>query len=970
MIRQAVGASCCAVILSTLTVAQPPVKSTGLPFEPKVQVYRDKDGKETVFKLRLEQPFLAEEFEKGNYLRLRALDRNAYLIYPQETKFRDKQAEFLGRLRGAGKARLNLSYEIVTENLDGSKKVDVRDGEVTVDVPAAPTGSSSLFKEWATQQSAHFQRLLRYYPNDSFLQYCVLQSAARYGIPAATLPPSSMKREEIEADVYSLFSSGQGFQEALQREAIGGNRSGEEPSIHISQLSPPSVPSLDFEKLLEDRIVKEKARPSPHDAAKLIPNDQYLFHFHSMNAAGELFDLAHDWGTNVLSVFRVRSVEHGIQKKIEDQLGVTRGDLAQLQAAGVVGDVAFTGSDPFLVEGSDVTVLVQVKKPDEFAKHVAAKAAALAARRPGLVARDFNYRGQRVLVRYTDDRAVSSFGALLGEWAVLSNSHRAVRKVIDVFAGKLPRLYDAADYRYLTAVLPPTAAANEGYLYASEAFLRRQISPELKISERRRIDAFNQLVMLNNAGMFFRLENGRPPASLAELIDDRYIESHALVHPAGNTYGFDQARSAFNSSLYNRLRYLTPNVELPVLTVTRGEQNEYERYRRDFEGNWRHLFAPIGVRITVGPKTKLETCMLPVEGGVYSKLRGMLDERALPLGTGPRAVSTIASLELAPGRKQTAEWLRMLPGVAEALQADPTLTDLNWLGDRVFVAFGDGTPIVEVDPTKIEPINLFGGFRVGVTEQSVAALAIAATSLPAYVTFDVEDRDKAARFLKLLAGEIYLHRASVVSLPAALDAYRMPDYRGRTVYVLSDQVHAVKVRLHIALVGDRLVAATSADVLRQVIDADVDGQRPPASGAGQGRLHIDFRAAKRVRGPLDLYWAEKARTASHRNVMPIYNLMKIFDASIADVPRLSEANFGVVHVCPDGTYTYDSKSDQVASTVFGNRENSRQNERLDARSSFSRFFDSLEDVAASLRFDRQVLFATLEIARRPAATPR
>ena len=36
--------------------------------------------------------------------------------------------------------------------------------------------------------------------------------------------------------------------------------------------------------------------------------------------------------------------------------------------------------------------------------------------------------GQRVLVRYTDDRQVSSFGALLGEWGVLSNSHRIVLK--------------------------------------------------------------------------------------------------------------------------------------------------------------------------------------------------------------------------------------------------------------------------------------------------------------------------------------------------------------------------------------------------------------------------------------------------------------------------------------------------------------------------------------------------------------
>src|ERR1700693_3763881 len=71
-----------------------------LPFTHKIEVYRDKEGQVLAFSLKLEQPFLAEEFEKSNYLRLAPLDRNAYLIYPPETRFRQKHAEFYGRLRG------------------------------------------------------------------------------------------------------------------------------------------------------------------------------------------------------------------------------------------------------------------------------------------------------------------------------------------------------------------------------------------------------------------------------------------------------------------------------------------------------------------------------------------------------------------------------------------------------------------------------------------------------------------------------------------------------------------------------------------------------------------------------------------------------------------------------------------------------------------------------------------------------
>src|SRR4051812_46361104 len=90
-------------LLSTLALAVG-VQAEPLPFQHKIEVYRDKDSVVVVFALRLEQPFLAEEFEKSNYLRLTALDRNAYLIYPRETRFHQKHAEFYGRLRGKGKA--------------------------------------------------------------------------------------------------------------------------------------------------------------------------------------------------------------------------------------------------------------------------------------------------------------------------------------------------------------------------------------------------------------------------------------------------------------------------------------------------------------------------------------------------------------------------------------------------------------------------------------------------------------------------------------------------------------------------------------------------------------------------------------------------------------------------------------------------------------------------------------------------
>ena len=49
-----------------------------------------------------------------------------------------------------------------------------------------------------------------------------------------------------------------------------------------------------------------------------------------------------------------------------------------------------------------------------------------------------------------------------------------------------------------------------------QAMLRRLVGPEAKISEKRRIQCFNNLVMLNNASLFYRLEYGRSPATLSD----------------------------------------------------------------------------------------------------------------------------------------------------------------------------------------------------------------------------------------------------------------------------------------------------------------------------------------------------------------------------------------------------------------------------------------------------------------------
>lgn len=937
-----------------------------LPFQHKVEVYRQKDSDVVVFSVRLEQPFLAEEFEKSNYLRLSALDRNAYLIYPKETRFQQKHAEFYGRLRGTGKAKVRLSYEIATETVRGTRQVEVRSADLEIDIPTRAGGPEALYPAWADQQNGHFLRLLGYYPDESFFQYALMQSADRYRVTPPHFEKPRLDPGELEASLYDLKTGALAVQEALQRQSLGGGGRQGDLTVHISTVTPPRPRSLDYKKQLEEKAAR-KLVPRPHEVSKLVPEDQYFLHFRTLKAAAELQDLTTDWGSDLLRLFAVRAQDHRLREKFEEQLCLRRDPLVGLFADGVVTELAVTGGDPFFLEGTDTTLLFRLSRPEKFQAAAAGWLEEVRKKYPGLVERDFHYRGHTITVRYTEDRLVSSFVVKHGDYIIYSNSHRAIRQVIDVATGKGRALHDALDYRYATILLPPADDARAGYFFASEAFIRRLAGPETKIAERRRLLCFNNLVMLNNASLFHRLEHGKSPTSLSDLVEGRFVDPAKVVCPHGGAYSWDTRQDSCTCSLHNRLKYLTPNVELPVLKISEQERGEYDRFRARYERFWQTVLDPIAARITVAPRLKVELCLVPLaDSSVYRDLRRWVDDTPQPIDSRRIAQSAVASLAVVPGRKSLGELVRVIPGVAQALQADPTLTDLTWLGDSVALHFCDGDKILEIDPARLRELDAPGLGKISVVPQMLAAALLTATEVPTYFTLDVEDRGRAARLLELLTQKIPLHKGNVLTLSTDLDAYRLPEYKKHTPYVLSYRVHALKLRLHLALVGNQLVAATKAQVLREVIDGATAAPAEAASPAHL-MLRLNARALGRLQDNLQLSWSEKSRLACHRNTISIYNLVKLYEVPIEEVPRLAEAKYGVRYFCPEhGIYEYDARRDQVVCGIHGNRQDSRHHLPAERKSSFARFLDGLDEVVVRLRFEGEVLHATLEVARPTA----
>jgi len=634
-------------------------------------------------------------------------------------------------------------------------------------------------------------------------------------------------------------------------------------------------------------------------------------------------------------------------KKYERQLLLRFDELQPLFADGTISEMTVTGSDFYVAEGTDMTVLLRATDAGQVNGLLDGHAGQAAADHDDFEDRAFNYRGVSITARYTPSREISCFSVTHDDWVIVSNSHVGIRRIVDTIQGQLPSLAKAFDYQYMTALHAPEPDQTSGYFYCSDALLRYLTSPEFKIGERRRKQSLNNLIMLNNASLFYRLEYGETPGGLEELFSGRFIDRDRLVCPQGGAYSFDSESDSSVSSVFNRIKHLTPIRELKILQVSAQERKEFGRYASRYESFWRDYFAPAGVRFTATDDLSMDYCLLPFANGSNSDWLGaMFADNSQPVQLRAPAESMIASTSMSTGRDSIGMLIRSVPGVSDVLEDDPTLTDLSWLGDRVSVNFCDAHALLEIDPTMLKP----GALPIPLTtaQQSAIVAAIFATVSPSYVSLDIEDRDKADRFLQMLASRAFLYgRNDSGPFTTELDSYRLPSRKGHNIYVVSYRMYAARVRLYLAAVKDQLVVATTPEILNEVIDAALSANEPQNLEA-HFALQLRAEAMKRFRADLQTYWAENSRRASHDNIMPIYTLLHLYGVTMDEVDRLSDAKYGVTYFCPDGEYRYDRERDQVSSTVYGNREDARQ-DLPEERSSFDRVFDSIRDVRFTLR---------------------
>lgn len=486
-------------------------------------------------------------------------------------------------------------------------------------------------------------------PRDPYLQFVVLQLGRRAGkeqeaihvIERPNLRGGSRlfggdSGRRSQADLFSTFSGALAIQESLQLDTMRGDADTNpqervrlrdqlspfgkqklKASVPIAKLNGPTMPSHPWEKMLEGK------KPDVGSLAGLVPEEFYFAEFKSVTKLHEILGMGGLWGGHIFTQALGDSRSQLTADRVKTQLGITGIPPEMLEKMGVEA-VGIAGNDPFVAEGSDVTLLVKGRNIASLVKLTQLGAGQST---PG------EHVGISYGYRTSPDGTVNVYSANpKPDLHVRGNSLPAFKRVLETIAGKtadgkpVNRLGESAEFQYVRTRMPTGAAEEDGLIYLSDSFIRRLVGPQLKITERRRVIVYTHLRMIGHAALLFRNENGRAPHSLQELADSKcapgIFGKGKLAHPDGGKYTLSADGMSGVCSKYGQAGSLTPNIERLVTEATGNEAEEYRNFVAEYSQYWRTFFDPIAIRVKVSDKQlRLETLVLPlIDNSIYTDL--------------------------------------------------------------------------------------------------------------------------------------------------------------------------------------------------------------------------------------------------------------------------------------------------------------------------------------------------------------
>ena len=768
---------------------------------------------------------------------------------------------------------------------------DPAQGKAPVD--SQPSKAPPHRQAWTLDEA---QAQLKLYPRDPFLQYVALQLAQREGDVNATadqlmnLLGEEARQEERGrangADLFSMFTGALAVQESLQLDTMRGasqrpKLSPEEQKqlkevVKVADLDGPTIKSHPWEEMLAGK--KPDVSPLAHD----VPEDFYFIEFRSLNKLVEATEISDLWGTHLLNQSSREARTQQVGNRVKDQLAIETNRLLRPVYDLVVEEVAVAGSDLFLREGSDLTLLFRIKQPEVFKTRMDGFLTNAEKAHAGAKRTEAKYRGVAYVHVGTPDRTLNVFSAYPAPGLhVRSNSRVAFERILDAIEGKqadgkpVRRLGDSTEFKYIRTLMPRGAKEEDGFVYLSDPFIRRLVGPELKLTERRRMLCYNHLKMIGHASMLYRSEHGRMPESLDVLhktgcCPEKFNEG-TLTCPDGGTYTLSADGMTGVCSHHGQEHFLTPCCEIPVAEVNGAEAAEYKAFLTGYNQYWRTYFDPIALRLQLTPEHyRLETIVLPlIDNTIYTTLARAAGGKPEPLDALPVPKRNIFSVNVRLNKDELlkeageagfdadAKLLRDLGLPADEVnKLDVHKFVTEGLGNQVGLHIYDAVPTFDFNLPGFlgEMLGSFNGGRGFWRDpETIAIVSLVVSSLnsPVYVSLPVKDAKIVDEFLGVMDKVIAVQareksRGGFILDRVEYDFYKLPQTGATPFRGYAVRFGPFKFRFFWARIGDGLYIASKSFILEDILAAE----KAQGEGKSHGHPGPEGHAMVRVRRSL------------------------------------------------------------------------------------------------------------------------
>jgi hypothetical protein len=881
---------------------------------------------------------------------------------------------------------------------------------------------------------------LQLYPRDTYLQYVALQLArrenrfddgARQVDQLVTGRGRFAGNERVaDVDLFSVFTGALAVQESLQLDAMRGQPPGrapratpqdgmpEEPGqprpdraaqekrqkekgqktpVKVADLTGPTVKSHPWKAMLGDK------KPSISALARSVPDDFYFAEFNSVNKLLDTLEVNDLWGRHLLSQAAQEARTSLVGERLKAQLAMETDPLLRPAYDLAVDAIAVTGSDVFVREGSDVTLLFQLKIPDAFRARMDSYLDNARAR-PGAKGTEGEILGVPYTHVETPDRAVHVYSAYPSPVLhVRSNSRVALERVLAAIAGKdangkaVRRLGDTLEFAYVRTLLPQASSEEDGLIYLSDPFIRRLMGPQLKLTERRRMLCYNDLRILGHAALLYRTQEGKAPESLdalakAQCLPPGFGEGF-MACPDGGKYSLAADGLTGVCSHHGHANSLTPCCEIPVAQVSGAEADEYKTFLDAYNQYWRVFFDPIALRVKMTRRSyRFETVVLPlIDNSVYTGLARTLGGKPEPLDALPVPRRNIFSVALRLNKEELLKdadldhrqrngLFGVFPGEAD-LQLPELLT--KGLGNQV------GLHVYDADPLFDFSLPSFLGFMMGSFNGRRASMdntelligfVVASLNTPVYLSLPVRDPkivdDFLARLDTLLAPLARQQDTGRGFLPirSGFEFYRFSQDPEKGIRTCGVRLGPVKWRFNWARIGKGLYIASKPFILDDLLALEADGAKgnsQPANAGPEahGMVRLRPRNWDRVLADYRLGWAESNRDACLNNLGPLADVARAVSAKAterdADVSKLAERFHGVHFYCPEGGhYAVANDGKEMACSIHGTALAPRQPRAPAEGTASAKLLKDFAGMTVTLTFLEDGLHAVVTMDRK------